>query len=95
MYRVSYPNEEIEGIYVGDSYRETGLNVVALSGGCFANRYVTSRLSANLASEGFEVLRHRRVPCNDAGVALGQAAVAAARKRASRRAESSRMDPNR
>jgi hydrogenase maturation protein HypF len=57
---------------------ETGLNVVALSGGCFANRYLSSRLEAALVAEGFEVLVHQAVPCNDGGVALGQAAVAAA-----------------
>jgi hydrogenase maturation protein HypF len=60
---------------------ETGLETAALSGGCFANRYLTARLSAALADEGFEVLRHRTVPCNDGGVALGQAAIAAAKAR--------------
>ena len=59
--------------------RQTGLGVVAFSGGCFANRYLTAGLSEQLARAGFEVLRHERVPCNDGGVALGQAVVAAAR----------------
>jgi len=57
----------------------TGLGTVALSGGCFANRYLTGRLSELLRAEGFRVLRHRLIPCNDAGVALGQAVIAAAR----------------
>ncbi|MBL7132920.1 MAG: carbamoyltransferase HypF, partial [Phycisphaerae bacterium] len=57
---------------------ETNLDVVALSGGCFANRYLTARLSEALAAEGLRVLRHRTIPCNDGGVALGQAVVAAA-----------------
>ena len=57
----------------------TGLATVGLSGGCFANRYLTARLTEGLLAEGLEVLRHRDVPCNDGGVALGQAAVAAAR----------------
>jgi hydrogenase maturation protein HypF len=57
----------------------TGLSLVALSGGCFANRRLATRLAATLEADGFEVLRHITVPCNDGGVALGQAAVAAAR----------------
>ncbi|MCL2700970.1 MAG: carbamoyltransferase HypF [Phycisphaerae bacterium] len=57
---------------------QTGLGVVALSGGCFANRYLTRRLTALLEKARFTVLRHRTVPCNDGGVSLGQAVVAAA-----------------
>jgi len=57
---------------------ETNLDTVALSGGCFANRRLTGHLSRLLADDGFTVLRHREIPCNDGGVALGQAAVAAA-----------------
>jgi hydrogenase maturation protein HypF len=58
---------------------ETGLGAVALSGGCFANRILTAGVVKELAAAGFEVLRHNMVPCNDGGVALGQAVVAAAR----------------
>ncbi len=58
--------------------QETGLSKVALSGGCFANRYLTARLVDQLTDDGFEVLRHRVIPCNDGGVALGQAIIAAA-----------------
>ena len=58
---------------------ETALNVVALSGGCFANRYLTANLLDELSAAGFEVLTHRTIPCNDGGVALGQAVVAASR----------------
>jgi hydrogenase maturation protein HypF len=61
------------------SREQTGLETIALSGGCFANQYLTDRLSSALEAEGFEVLQHRRVPCNDGGVSLGQAVVAAAR----------------
>jgi hydrogenase maturation protein HypF len=55
---------------------ETGLAVTALSGGCFQNRRLL-RLTANqLGDRGFQVLTHRRVPCNDGGLSLGQAVVA-------------------
>jgi hydrogenase maturation protein HypF len=57
---------------------ETGLEVVALSGGVFQNLLLTSRVSAGLAEAGFRVLLHRQVPCNDGGISLGQAVVAGA-----------------
>jgi len=60
---------------------ETALNTVAISGGCFANRYLTTRLTEALGASDFEVLTHRRIPCNDGGIALGQAVIAEARHR--------------
>jgi hydrogenase maturation protein HypF len=59
--------------------RAYGVRVVALSGGCFQNRRLTESARELLASEGFDVLVHRRVPPNDGGISLGQAAVAAHR----------------
>jgi hydrogenase maturation protein HypF len=60
----------------------TGLGTVALSGGCFQSRLLTTLAVERLAALGFEVLLHARVPPNDGGIALGQAAVAAWRGRA-------------
>ncbi len=57
----------------------TGLGVLALSGGCFMNRYLLARLVRLLQADGFTVLTHRTVPTNDACIALGQAVSAAAR----------------
>ncbi|MCS6940679.1 MAG: carbamoyltransferase HypF, partial [Roseiflexus sp.] len=53
--------------------------MVALSGGVFQNRRLTEQLVARLERSGFRVLLNRRVPPNDGGLCLGQAAVAAAR----------------
>jgi len=52
---------------------------VALSGGVFQNRVLLDQVGARLRDAGYTVLLHRRVPCNDGGISLGQAAVAAAR----------------
>lgn len=58
---------------------DTGLNRVALSGGVFQNIRLLSSCLTRLRSKGFEVFIHRRVPANDGGISLGQAAVAMAR----------------
>ena len=58
--------------------QKSGLNLVALSGGVWQNALLFSRCRHRLQQAGFEVLHHRQVPPNDGGIALGQAAVAAA-----------------
>ncbi|WP_433226123.1 carbamoyltransferase HypF [Actinomadura formosensis] len=58
---------------------ETGLAVVALSGGVFQNMLLLERAVSGLTDAGFDVLTHHRVPPNDGGISLGQAAVATAR----------------
>ncbi len=55
------------------------LRKVAMSGGCLMNRLLADRLRARLTAARLEVLEHRRTPCTDAGLPLGQALVAAAR----------------
>lgn len=55
-----------------------GLSTVALSGGVFQNLLLLGRAVTLLEERGFTVLTHHRVPPNDGGVSLGQAAVAAA-----------------
>jgi hydrogenase maturation protein HypF len=52
---------------------------VALSGGAFQNRLLLEQVMRRLAAQGCEALTHRAVPTNDGGLALGKAAVAAAR----------------
>ena len=55
----------------------TGLSTVALSGGVFLNALLTTLCVDQLQRHGFRVLRHRLVPPSDAGLALGQVAIAA------------------
>ena len=55
---------------------ETGITQVVLSGGVFQNRLLLKLASAALQREGFSVLTHHLVPCNDGGISLGQAVIA-------------------
>jgi hydrogenase maturation protein HypF len=55
-----------------------GIEMVALSGGCFQNAILLESLSGRLLERGFRVITNRLVPANDGGISFGQAVVAAA-----------------
>jgi hydrogenase maturation protein HypF len=55
---------------------ESRIEEVALSGGVFQNVYLLGRAVPLLEDEGFQVYVHHRVPTNDGGISLGQAAYA-------------------
>ncbi len=58
---------------------DTGICKAALSGGVWQNMTLLHQVVRMLRNDGFGVYLHRRVPPNDGGLALGQAAVAACR----------------
>lgn len=55
---------------------ETGIRKVVLTGGSFQNRLLSDLCRMLLLRAGLDVYEHRRVPCNDGGLALGQAMIA-------------------
>ena len=56
----------------------SGIDQVALSGGVFQNQLLLEQLIEILQANHFQVYINRKVPPNDGGLALGQAAIAAA-----------------
>ena len=55
---------------------DSGINVVALSGGVFQNSFLLEKICYNLKQNNFEVYTHKDLPSNDGGVAIGQIIVA-------------------
>jgi hydrogenase maturation protein HypF len=54
-----------------------GIGTVGLTGGVFVNQLLLDGIRKSLSTNGFDVLTHRILPCNDGGLALGQAVIAA------------------
>jgi hydrogenase maturation protein HypF len=61
--------------------KKTTLNKVVLSGGTFQNRIILGKTEIALQNAGFEVYTQSNVPSNDGGIALGQLAIAAKRRK--------------
>ncbi len=55
-----------------------GISLVALSGGCFMNRYLVEQTSDRLGKRGFTVALNGSLPPNDGCISYGQAVVACA-----------------
>jgi len=67
---------EVVAAGCGRIREEGGASAVALSGGTFQNLLLMQQVLELLVEKGFTVYRHRRVPTNDGGLALGQAVLA-------------------
>ena len=65
----------------GDLAGAQDLDTVVLTGGVFQNSRLTEVVEAALVTAGLRVLLHREVPPNDAGISVGQAAIAARTRR--------------
>lgn len=72
---LSFHNTLINAItdVAGRLKTRTGINTAALSGGVFQNDYLLRGTFDRLVSNGFRVYTNEKVPCNDAGISLGQA----------------------
>ncbi len=55
---------------------ETKISTVALSGGVFQNTLLLNLTIERLHKKNFKILRHKMIPPNDGGIALGQALAA-------------------
>lgn len=62
--------------WVSDAAQKTGIDSVALGGGCFLNALLADALTSGLSKQGLQVLTAQLLPPNDGGISLGQAWVA-------------------
>lgn len=74
-----------------DAAERNAVRTVAFGGGCFFNRILATRLRAGLEGRGLRVLQPQAVSCGDAGLALGQAWVAAHQLRATQSVNEARL----
>lgn len=56
--------------------KKTGIKKVAVSGGVFQNTLLLDLVSDLLYREDLQLISHRRLSCNDSGIALGEAVIA-------------------
>ena len=59
--------------------KQHSINHVVLTGGVFQNRILLEQVTNRLKTSEISVLTHSLVPCNDGGLSLGQAVIAAAK----------------
>jgi len=62
--------------------KNTGLKKAIISGGSFQNRFLLTKLEEEFNNTEIMLFTHKNIPSNDAGIALGQLAIAAKRRTA-------------
>ena len=74
-------HQSLANVVVEITYKlcQNSIKQVALSGGVFQNSILLQQVKTKLELLGITVLTHSLVPCNDGGLSLGQAVIAAAR----------------
>ena len=78
---------------VEEMAKRSCINKVVLSGGSFQNKYILENTESMLLEKGYEVYIPFEVPANDGGIALGQLAIAAARRRKENQASNNKVHP--
>jgi hydrogenase maturation protein HypF len=63
-----------------DLARRSPVDTIVLTGGCFQNKVLFEACLTRIKASGLTCLSQSQVPMNDGGLALGQAAIAAARE---------------
>jgi hydrogenase maturation protein HypF len=67
---IKFHNALVKGIV--DIAKSVNEKNVALSGGCFQNKYLLENSIQELRKNGFNVYWNKEVPANDGGISLGQ-----------------------
>ncbi|WP_363317798.1 carbamoyltransferase HypF [uncultured Amphritea sp.] len=73
-----FHHQLIDGLsrWVIDQSQIVNLNRVVLAGGCFLNQILLQGITEKLQQAGMTVYSASKLPCNDAGISLGQAQIA-------------------
>lgn len=67
-------------LHVKNIRQKHQINKVVLSGGCFQNAWLLTKLEKELLADKFDVYTPANIPANDGGIALGQLIIAAKRR---------------
>jgi hydrogenase maturation protein HypF len=62
--------------WAADAAERSGIDTIALCGGCFLNAHLAREVPGRLQEQGLRVLTARAMPPNDGAISLGQAWVA-------------------